>query len=185
MDALFTAPSWKISAGYQTVRHRACRFCGNGNVNGGIGAAVETQWLNREVYFAVAEADANYSRTYEERHRIGGGATVGMYGDLTDRWRVMVTGSDLRYPLGDKSDDIRWFVGQRYTLGRNRVVRLEYTRRDRDNDVLFAVQASFWENSVSDWPINSRGERQRRRSGRMRTGGIMATCVPLWRAGVQ
>jgi hypothetical protein len=112
-------------------------------VNGGIGAAVETQWLNREVYFAVAEADANYSRAYEERHRIGGGGTVGMYGDLTDRWRVMVTGSYLRYPLGDKSDDIRWFVGQRYTLGRNLAVRLEYTRRDRDNDVLFAVQAFF------------------------------------------
>ncbi len=143
MDALFKAPSWKISAGYQTIRHRECRLCGNGNVNGGIGAAVETQWLNREVYFAFAEADANVSHAYEERHRVGGGGTVGMYGDLTDRWRVMVTGSYLRYPLGDKSDDVRWFVGSRYTLARDWAVRLEYTHRDRDNDVLFTVQAFF------------------------------------------
>ncbi|MEW6246705.1 MAG: DUF4105 domain-containing protein [Nitrospirota bacterium] len=143
MDALFKAPSWKISAGYQTIRHRACRLCGNGNVNGGIGAAVETQWLNREVYFAFAEADANYSHAYEERHSVGGGGTAGMLADLSDRWKLMLSATYLRYPLGDKSDDVRWFVGQRYTLGQNLAVRLEYTHRDRDNDVLFTVQAFF------------------------------------------
>lgn len=143
MDSLFKTPSWKVSAGTQTIVHNACTLCTNWNLNGGIGAAAETGLLRREVYFAFAEADANYSQAYDERHRVGGGGTVGMLGDLTGRWRLMVSGSYLRYALGEQSDDFRWFVGQRYTLGRNLAVRLEYNHRDHDDDVLFAVQAFF------------------------------------------
>jgi hypothetical protein len=143
MDSLFHSPSWKINVGMQTIKHNACRLCSNGMVNGGIGAAVESRVLNREVYFAFAEAEANYSKAYEERHRIGGGGTAGMLADLTDRWKLMVTGSYLRYALGEKSDDVRWFVGQRYTLARNWALRLEYNHRDHDNDVVFTVQMFF------------------------------------------
>ena len=76
-------------------------------------------------------------------HRIGGGATVGLLADLTERWKIMATGSYLYFPLGDKSDDFRWYVGSRFTVSRNWAVRLEYNHRDRDNDVLFQVQAFF------------------------------------------
>ena len=143
MDELFRAPSWKVNVGMQTIRHNGCQLCSNGVANGGIGAAVETQWLKREVYFAFAEAEANYSRAYEERHRIGGGGTVGMLADVTDRWKLMLSGSYLRYALGDKSDDFRWFVGSRYTLSQNWALRVEYNHRDHDNDVVFSVQAFF------------------------------------------
>ena len=63
--------------------------------------------------------------------------------DLTERWKILASTSYLRFPLGDRSDDFRWFVGQRYTLGQNFAVRLEYNHRDHDNDVMFAVQAFF------------------------------------------
>ncbi|MGQ0810099.1 MAG: Lnb N-terminal periplasmic domain-containing protein, partial [Nitrospiraceae bacterium] len=143
MDSLFHAPSWKINVGMQTIRHRDCRLCSNGNLNAGIGAAAETRWLRREVYFVFAEAEANYSRAYEERHRVGGGGTMGVLADITDRWKMMVSGTYLRYALGEKSDDVRWFVGQRYTVARNWALRLEYNHRDHDNDVLFTIQAFF------------------------------------------
>ena len=143
MDGLFQAPSWKVNVGMQTIRHNGCQLCSNGVINGGIGGAVESRWLKREVWFAFAEAEANYSRAYEERHRIGGGGTVGMLADLTDRWRVMASGSYLKYALGEKSDDFRWSVGQRYTLYQNLALRLEYNHRDRDNDVLFTLQGFF------------------------------------------
>jgi hypothetical protein len=143
MDELFQAPSWKVNLGMQTIRHRGCELCSNGVANGGIGAAVESSLIKREVYFAFAEAEANVSRAYEERHRIGGGATVGVLTDLTDRWKLLASGSYLRYVLGEKSDDIRWYVGSRYTLARNWAVRLDYNHRDRDNDVVFSVQAFF------------------------------------------
>jgi hypothetical protein len=143
IDSVFHAPSWKINMGMNTIRFGDCQLCSNGVVNGGIGAAVESHWLKREVFFAFAEAEANYSNAYDERHRIGGGSTVGMLTDLTDRWKLMATGSYLGYVLGDKSDDIRWFVGSRYTLSQNWALRLEYNHRDRDNDVVFSMQAFF------------------------------------------
>ncbi len=143
IDSVFHAPSWKINAGMNTIRFGSCQLCSNGVLNGGIGAAVESHWLKREVVFAFAEAEANYSRAYEEDHRVGGGGTVGLLADLTDRWKLMASGTYLRYALGDKSDDFRWFVGQRYTLSQNWAIRLEYNHRDYDNDVVFSVQAFF------------------------------------------
>jgi len=143
IDSVFHAPSWKVNVGMNTIRFDSCQLCSNGVANGGIGAAVESHWLKREVFFAFAEAEANYSKAYEERHRIGGGSTVGMLTDLTDRWKLMATGSYLGYVLGDKSNDIRWFVGSRYTLMQNLALRLEYNHRDHDNDVIFSMQAFF------------------------------------------
>jgi hypothetical protein len=143
MDALFHGPSWKINAGMNTIRFGSCQLCRNGVLNGGIGAAVESHWLKREVVFAFAEGEANYSHAYEENHRVGGGGTVGLLTDLTDRWKLMASGTYLRYALGDKSDDFRWFVGQRFTLLQNLALRLDYNHRDHDNDVMFSVQAFF------------------------------------------
>jgi hypothetical protein len=45
--------------------------------------------------------------------------------------------------LGEKSDDVRWFVGQRFTLAQNWALRLEYRHRDQDNDVVFSLQGFF------------------------------------------
>jgi len=143
IDSVFHAPSWKINVGMNTIRFGNCQLCSNGVVNGGIGAAAESHWLKREVVFAFAEAEANYSRAYAEDHRVGGGGTVGLLADLTDRWKLMASGTYLRYALGDKSDDFRWFVGQRFTLLQNLALRLEYNHRDRDNDVIFSFQAFF------------------------------------------
>jgi hypothetical protein len=143
MDGLFHAPSWKFGLGMNTIRHNNCRLCSNGYLNGGIGGSIESHWLKRELFFAFAEAEANYSSAYEERHRIGGGGTAGMLADLTDRWKMLVSGTYLRYPLGNKGDDFRWTVGQRVTLLQNLALRLDYNHRDRDNDVTFSVHAYF------------------------------------------
>ena len=143
IDSVFHAPSWKLNVGMNTIRHHDCQLCSNGLFNAGVGGAKELRLLNREVLFAFAETEANISTAYHEMHRVGGGATVGMLADLTERWKIVATGSYLYFPLGDKSDDFRWHVGSRFTLARNWAVRLEYNHRDRDNDVLFSVQAYF------------------------------------------
>jgi hypothetical protein len=143
IDSVFRAPSWKINVGMQTIKHNECQLCSNGVMNGGIGGAIESRLMKREVLFAFAEAEANYSRAYEERYRIGGGGTVGLLADITDHWKIMATGTYLKYALGENSDDIRWFVGSRYTLLQNLAVRLEYNHRDHDNDVGFGMQVFF------------------------------------------
>ena len=143
MDSLFRVPSWKFNLGMQTINHRGCELCSNWNINGGIGASTETHLFRREVFFVFAEAEGNYSRAYEERHRVGGGASAGFYADFSEQWRILASAGYLRYALGDKSDDFRWSVGQRYTLAQNWALRLEYNHRDHDNDVLFTVQTFF------------------------------------------
>lgn len=143
IDSVFHAPSWKLNIGMNTIRHNDCRLCSNGFFSGGIGGAKEFRFINREVLFAFAETEVGISKAYHEMHRIGGGGTVGMLADITERWKLMATGSYLRFPLGDTSDDFRWYVGSRFTLARNWAVRLEYNHRDRDDDVLFSLQAFF------------------------------------------
>ena len=143
IDHLFRAPSWKVNAGMQTIRWNGCRLCSNGVINGGVGGAVESSLIGREVLFVFAEAEANISPAYREYHRVGGGVTAGILADVTERWKLMGEGSYLRYPLGNRSDDIRWSAGSRYTLARDWAVRLEYHHRDRDDDLVFSLQSFF------------------------------------------
>lgn len=143
IDALFRAPSWKANVGMQTIQRNGCRLCSNGVFSGGIGGAIESAVFKREVLYAFAEAEANVSPAYHEFHRVGGGATLGVLADVMDRWKLMGSGSYLRFPLGDTSDEIRWYVGSRVTLGQNWAVRLDYNHRDRDNDVAVSLQAFF------------------------------------------
>jgi hypothetical protein len=143
MDALFQAPSWKLGLGMNTIAHGGCQLCTNGFLNGGLGGALESHVLGRQVWYAMAEVEANASKAYEENHRIGGGGTVGLLADLTDRWKLLATGSYLRYALGEKSEDIRWSVGQRYTLSTNLAFRVEYNHRSHDNDVLATLHLYF------------------------------------------
>lgn len=143
VDALFHPPSWKINAGLQTVSTDRCGLCSEWNGNAGIGAAVESRWINREVLFAFAEADANYSEGYEEHHRVGGGGTVGILATLSARWKVLGSTTYLGYPLGDRSDDLRAFAGLRFTIQQNWAARFEFNHRDDDDQGVFAVQAFF------------------------------------------
>ncbi len=147
MDALFKSPSWKINAGMQSLRPEergvGCRYCSTGVLNGGVGAALESRILGREVYFAFGELEADIGKGYEENYRMGGGGTVGLLADLTDRWKILLSTTYLRYPLGDRSDDFRVSFGQRYTLQRNLTVRFEFNHRDHDDQTLFSVQAFF------------------------------------------
>lgn len=143
-DALFLSPSWKVNVGMQTLRHNDCRYCTAGVANGGAGLTFETHLLKKEYFFGFGELETTYSHAFEEQHRAGGGGTLGMMADLTDRWRLLASASYLRFPLGEKSDEVRWSVGQRYTLAKDAALRFEYTHRERrDNEALFTIHAYF------------------------------------------
>ena len=143
MDSLFQAPSWKLALGMNTINYEGCQLCTNGYLNGGMGGAVESHVLGRQVWYAMAEVEADASRAYQDSYRVGGGGTIGLLADLTERWKLLATGTYLRFPLGDKSDDFRWSVGQRYSLTTNLAFRVEYNHRSHDNDVLATLQMYF------------------------------------------
>ena len=143
MNALFTAPSWKLNVGSRTIQRDGCRLCTTGFANGGLGVAVEGQLLRREVLFGFVEMEVEYGHAFEETHRGGGGGTVGFLAELTDRWKLLAQVSYLRYPFGEQSDEVRVSFGQRYMLTRDFAIRTEFNRRAHDNEALLTLHAYF------------------------------------------
>jgi hypothetical protein len=143
MDALFQSPSWKVSTGLETIRHNDCRFCRIGNFTLGLGAAGESSWLKREVYFAFAELATESGRVFNGNFRLGGGATVGTLIDITDRWKFTVSGTYLNFPVGEKSKEWRVAVQQRYALYQNIALRFDFNQRPRTQEVLLNLHTYF------------------------------------------
>jgi hypothetical protein len=144
MDALFKAPSWKVNIGMQSVRHNSCAYCSTGLFNAGIGAAVESHVIGREVFFAFAEVESVYGHAYEQNYRVGAGGTVGLTAAVTERWKMLLSTTYLKFPLGEKSDDWRVSFGQRYTVQQNLALRMEFNHRDHhDNEALLLVHMYF------------------------------------------
>ena len=143
VNALFFSPSWKVSTGFETIRHNGCRFCRVGNFNAGIGVAVESAWLTREVYFAFADFATEYGRVLDSDYRLGGGASAGALIDVTERWKLGLTVGYLEFPAGDKSGEWRISAHQRYTLNKHLAFRFEFNRRGGTQEYLLNLQAYF------------------------------------------
>ncbi len=143
IDSLFIRPSWKINTGLDTVDHNHCRFCRIGTTTGGIGIAVESAWLKREVYFGFTELATEYGRVFEQGYRIGGGATLGTLIDVTERWKVSLSATFLNFPIGERSHDWRISGQQRLTLTRNLALRWDFNQRDNKQEYLLNLQGFF------------------------------------------
>ncbi len=144
IDSLFRKPSWKVSVGLNTIKdHIGCDFCNYWNFNVGTGGAIQTRFLHREVFYAFAELDANYGTVFEKNYRAGGGGTVGLLADITQRWKIYLFTTYLSLPLGERSRDFKVSLHQRYTLQKNLALRLELNRRDHQNEALIRLDAYF------------------------------------------
>jgi hypothetical protein len=143
VDGWFASPSWKINAGFESVKERHCGNCNAVNVNVGGGAAVEADLLVHEVLYAFAEADASAGNAYEHDHRIGGGGTVGLLISPLPRWTVHATVTALSFPLGERSSDVRSSLQQRLTLTKNLALRLDLERRDGQDEATITLHYYF------------------------------------------
>lgn len=143
MDSWFLSPSWKINVGMDTVKFHSCDLCSNGHFNAGVGGAMETHFLQREVFFLFGEFDANASEAYEKNYRVGGGVSGGIMSNISDNWKWLISGGYLGYPLGDQSDDVHLSVGQRFTLAKNFSFRTTFTHHAQDNEVLAVFHGYF------------------------------------------
>ena len=143
IDTLIKAPSWKVSAELDTITFNDCRYCRNFRLNGGVGISGETHMVNSEVFFAIPELEFDYSQAYDDNFRFGGGVTGGLLSSVTPRWKILATGSYLRFPAGESSEAFRGFFGTRYTLQQNLALRFDYRYRIDDNEALLQIQAYF------------------------------------------
>jgi len=143
IDSWFLGPSWKLNFEMNTVKTHSCDLCSNGHLNVGAGGALETQLFQREVFFLFGEAEANVSQAYEEHHRVGGGVSGGVMANMTDNWKWLISAGYLGYIFGDRSDDVKISVGQRWSFAKNFAFRSTFTHHDRDNEVLAVFHGYF------------------------------------------
>ena len=143
VDSLFLKPSWKLDTGFDTVQRKLCRYCLTGRANGGIGLAVESRWLTREVYFGFGEIVSEYGRAFNHGYRVGGGLSAGALVDITDRWKIAATTTYLGFAAGDKKPEWRVSAQQRFTLSRNLALRLDFNQRANRQDYLLNLHFYF------------------------------------------
>ena len=139
MDAMFQKPSWKLNFGWDTVPTQDCSGCRILKMNGGVGAAYQTHLVDQELYYAMAELEAEYASSFDKRHRMGGGGTAGLLIDLVTRWRIHLYTTYLSFPIGDQSFDFRKSIHQRLTLSKNIALRLELDRRNHQTHWLLRL----------------------------------------------
>lgn len=71
------------------------------------------------------------------------GRTIGIMAHLTERWKLLVSGSYLRYPVGTCSEEVRAFFGQSFMLRRNLALSLEWTYKQKENEAELRFHAYF------------------------------------------
>ncbi|MBI3796627.1 MAG: DUF4105 domain-containing protein [Deltaproteobacteria bacterium] len=139
IEPFFLAPSWKVRAGFETLR-RGCHYGQNFNLNGGLGLAVQTRWPRRTVWFAFPELELNYSHAFNDDYQAGAGGTFGLLVQLGERWKIFASGTYIQHVWGDPSGGFLAFIGQRYTLSQNLAVEFTFRHREHDNQAVFLVQ---------------------------------------------
>ena len=143
IDSLFSKASWKVHAGWKSIRDDECDYCNFFDFNIGRGAAFQTHFLSREVYYVLAEVDFNVGNPFEKNYRAGAGGTVGLLADITPRWKAHAFTTYLSFPFGDQSDDLSVSLHQRYTLTKDLATRLELDRQNGQNQSILRMDFYF------------------------------------------
>lgn len=118
-DPLFNKKSWTVSVGVDTVRDLDCDYCNSFKGNYGIGKAYGWGFFSPALAYALINVEMELSRQLDHDYRFGGGATLGALFDLTNDWRIRITGSYTGFPLGHTSRYYKVSVAQRYSLSQN------------------------------------------------------------------
>lgn len=143
VEPLFFAPSWKGKMQLSTLDRKRCGYCQNFTLNGGLGLAAQTSWLQREVYFVFPEVDVNVSQGFTPHYRGGAGGTAGILVDLSGRWKALLLGTYLRYPLGDRGEVFRGIVAHEYTFHKHWAVRCQFRYERHDSETMLLLYAYF------------------------------------------
>jgi len=142
-DTLFRKKSWQLSIGIETPKDLACGYCNVFKTKYGIGITYKPNPFSPALLYALIDFDLELSGHLNQDYRFGGGPNLGTLIEITDNWRVQIEGSYLAFLLGDRSDDYRVAVNQRYALTQNLDVRAEVTLLRNRQEGVVAVNYYF------------------------------------------
>jgi hypothetical protein len=142
-DRLIWKPSWQISTGFFPVDDLPFHDRSAPSLEFGVGGTAQSAWWRREVWYTLGEISVQYGEVFDERYRVGGGATAGLLVDLAPRWRAHVSGTYRTFLLGHRSSDLVTAVEQRYTFSKDWDVRIGWNRRPNRTEFVAGVNAYF------------------------------------------
>ena len=133
VSPLATQLSWKARVGWERSRDLGCEYCVPFVVDGGIGFAVETRLITREVTFAFLEPTLQVHGMFDDGYRLGGGGSLGLLFEITPAYRAGLSATHTIYFAGHedqtgtgKSVIESGTVRQRLSLGRHADLRLDW-----------------------------------------------------------
>ncbi|MDH4189680.1 MAG: DUF4105 domain-containing protein [Betaproteobacteria bacterium] len=125
-DEFFRSLSWRFNAGW--VREPLADGSAPlmRRVHGGVGLS----WgAGTSIATVMMEATADLSASLERGYAAGAGPAIGWMVDPSPLWRARLTARHLRYAWGQQHNASEIALVQRYTLGREHALRLEFARR--------------------------------------------------------
>jgi len=121
-NIFFEPLSWKVNTGFdQEVmadgnEHLVFRL----NTGGGFVSAPGRASL----MFLMAETDLQLAEKLEDSYAVGFGGSTGLFGTITDDWKVGLTLSGFYYPLSDDHSRLQAIFTQNYRLNRDNSLAL-------------------------------------------------------------
>ncbi len=125
-DEFFKPVSWKIYSGIgrevlQDGKEHLLYL-----INPGFGFAKENKIAG--IYFGFAESELRFSKRFDADYSAGIGLSAGILKNITDRWKVKISGKAMFYELGDRNKFYSSSIQQNYTMTDDIAFRVNLTR---------------------------------------------------------
>lgn len=142
-DPLFSPSSWKVSFGLTSPRDTGCYDCNSAYVNFGKGYAFRPGMASPILFYGMLDWEGEGGAALDNGYRVGLGIAAGSLADITGKWRMMLSGRFLRFPVGHVSNKYELKLRQRYSIDKNLTVSLDIARIQDDNESILAVDYYF------------------------------------------
>jgi len=136
-------PSWRLRAGWARARDLPCPRCAPFGLDGGVGVTLGGPAAGDAVGFAFLEAALQAGGAFAEGHRAGLGASAGVLADPAPWWRIALSGGYTRYSTGDRAEVRRAELAQRFALGRDLELRVDWRRVEDHREAALGLGVFF------------------------------------------
>ena len=142
-EPLLGKKSWKLSLGLDTIKDLDCNLCNSLRGNYGIGWSYRSSPSSPLLAYSMIDVQAEIASQLNNRHRAGGGGTVGAALDFTDDWRAQVVGNYMNFPVGHISDYYNVYIAQRYAINQDIDIRMAGGRINRADEWTLSINYYF------------------------------------------
>lgn len=142
-DPLFNKFSWRFDVGIDTLRDHDCGYCNAFKGSYGRGLSYRPHFFSPLLLFSFADVKAEVSKGLKDYYRLGGDVEVGAYYDVTQNWRVKLSGSYQMFFVGETKLFFTSHFVTRYAITQDLDARIELNRYDHNNEGIFSVNYFF------------------------------------------